>query len=201
MSISVESPSASTPTTASGPASAGIQVNSRSVNPPAALTRQAATAATSDAAERTIDRWAAACPWRRRGATMASTRKETAGRRSAVRARRAGSLMRAGSSLEQVQVIGDHGASDAEDQDGDGEAEGDLRHRDADGEEHPHHVRGEASKGGQVDVDGIEHQLDAEEDADGVPAGDDAEEADGEEDGGEGEIGAEAHAYSSGLAK
>src|SRR5882762_8806238 len=117
---------------------------------------------------------------------MASTRKETAGRSSEVRASRAGSIMRAGSSLEEVQVIGHHGAPDAEDQDGDGEAEGDLGHRDADGEEredHPHHVRVEAREGDQVDVDGIEHQLDAEE------------------GGGEGEIGAEAHAYSSGLAK
>src|SRR5712692_3714955 len=204
MSMSVESPSASTPTTASGPASAGIQLNSRSENPPAALTRQAATAATRAAADKTIDRYPAARPWRRRGATTARTRKDTAGSSSAVRARMAGLLIRVVSSLEQVQVIGHHGAAEPEDQDDNGEAERDLRHRDGDGEhgeDHPDHVRVVAREGDQVDVDGIDHELDAEQDANGIPARDDAEEADGEEGGGQREIGAEAHAYSSGLAK
>ena len=57
----------------------------------------------------------------------------------------------------------------------------------------PDDVAVEAREGDQVDVDGVQHQLDAEQDADGVAPRDDAEEADAEEHGGEGEIGLEPH--------
>ena len=55
-------------------------------------------------------------------------------------------------------------------------------------EDHPGDVAVEAGERHQVDVDGVQHQLDAEQDADGVAAREHAEEADGEDDGGEVEV-------------
>ncbi len=49
------------------------------------------------------------------------------------------------------------------------------------------------AEGDEVDVDGVEHQLDAEQDPDGVAPGEHAEEADGEHESGQGEIGVERH--------
>src|ERR1700675_1592626 len=108
------------------------------------------------------------------------------------------------SASEEIQVIGDDRALHPEDEDDDRQSQRHLGHGDRNGErgeDHPYHVGVEAREGDQVDVDGVEHQLDAEEDADGVPPRHDAEEADGEEHRGEREVGAEAHGYSSGLAK
>src|SRR4029450_10397186 len=106
-------------------------------------------------------------------------------------ARVPGSVMARGSSPGAVEMVGDGGPPHPEDEDHQGEAKRYLRHRDADGEQrehHSHHVAVEAREGNQVDVDGVEHELDTEEDADGVPARDHAEEPDREEHRGEDEI-------------
>src|SRR3990170_480122 len=130
--------------------------------------------------------------------------KAQAGSSRARSAGKAGSVMGERSSSEDVQVIGDDRALHPEDEDDDRQPQRHLGHGDRDGErgkDHPDHVGVEAREGDQVDVDGVEHQLDAEQDADGVPPRDDTEEADGEEHRGEGQVRAEAHGYSSGLAK
>ena len=57
----------------------------------------------------------------------------------------------------------------------------------------PMSVAVEPAERDEVDVDRVQHQLDAEQDADGVAAGHRAEEADAEDHRGEREIGLEAH--------
>ena len=109
-----------------------------------------------------------------------------------------------GQHYDNEWLIGDGRALRAEDEDDDGEPQRHLGHGDGDGErgeDHAHHVGVVAREGDQVDVDGVEHQLDAEQDADGVPPRHHAEEADGEEHRGEREVGAETHCHSSGRAK
>src|SRR6266542_1744126 len=197
-SMRAESPSARTPTVASGPASAGIHVQSHSDSPPLrVVSRSAPMAAARAPAAKSTDRPAAARPCRRSGATTARMTKAAAGRSRARRAGRAGSVMGFPSTFEDVQVVGHHRALHPEDEDDDSEAERHLGHRDGNGEggeDHAHDVGIEAREGDEVDVDGVQHELDAEEDAHGIPPCHHAKEADGEEDGGQGEIGTEAHA-------
>src|SRR5262245_24401101 len=135
---------------------------------------------------------------------MASSRNAVAGSRTVASASDPGSLIGARLPSQDVQVIGHCRPPHPEDQDDQGEAESDLGDGDADGEhgeDEPRGVGVEAREGHEVDVDGVQHELDAEQDADGVAAGDDPEEADGEQRGGEREVRLEPHAYSSGLAK
>ena len=75
-------------------------------------------------------------------------------------------------------------------------ADGDLGHGDGDDEQREDdaaQVTGEAREGHQVDVDRVQHQLDAEQDADRVAPGHHAEEPDGEHQRPQREIGAERH--------
>ena len=53
----------------------------------------------------------------------------------------------------------------------------------------PRHRAVEVREGDQVDVDGVQHELEAEEDADGVPPREHPEEPDREHRGGEEEVG------------
>src|SRR5713226_4615751 len=119
--MSAESPSASTPMVASGPASAGIQLHSHTEQPPPPARRKAAMAATSAAAENTMDRYAAGRPSLRNGPARARMTKAQAGSSRAISAAKAGSVMSAGSAPEDVQVIGDGRALRAKDEDDDGE--------------------------------------------------------------------------------
>src|SRR5713226_7861011 len=103
------------------------------------------------------------------------------------------------SSSQDVQMIGHHRAPDAEDQDDQGQAQRYLGHGDRNrenGEDHPGRVAAEAGEGDQVDVDGIEHELDAQQDADGIAPGDHAEETGREQDGRQGEVGLQSHRLS-----
>src|SRR5688572_20986980 len=99
--------------------------------------------------------------------------------------RRGRAIRRWSSSLQQVEVVRHHGAADPEEKNDDGQAERGLSYCDADGEDRENHSRdiaAESRERDQVDVDRVQHQLDAQQDADGVATGDDAEEANAEDD-------------------
>src|SRR5262245_7775681 len=182
----VESVSASTPTPVSGPASSGIQGQSRRLKLPKGDSQNARAACHSAAAAKMIDRYAAERPARASGGRMESSRNAAPVNESAVRARWPGSAT-VGLPAEEVQVVGHGRPPDPEDQDHQRQAEGDLGHRDADREHREHHAAGiavEARERDEVDVHGVQHELDAEEDPDRVPASGHAEEPDSQQGGG-----------------
>src|SRR5947207_3266825 len=89
------------------------------------------------------------------------------------------------SAFEQVQVVGVHGPPHPEDRDDDGQSHADFGHRDRDDEQRedqPGQVGLEARERHEVDVDRVQHQLDAEQDADGIPPRQHTEEPDGEDE-------------------
>ena len=93
-------------------------------------------------------------------------------------------------------MIRHHGAPDAEQQDDDGQAHRRFCDGDADGEQgedHPDLAAAESGERDQVDIDRVEHQLDAEQNADGVASRHDTEQADAEHDGGEYQVRLQAH--------
>src|SRR5207302_3224148 len=160
--------------------------------PPGATTtapRGSARAPPGGPATTSWRRRAARRPWRRWrwrprvgrfGAAAGSARwpgsSRTAGQAPGGRAR---ASRCARSAPQQVEVVGLDGPAHAEDHDDDGEADRDFGHRDGDGEQRedqPGQVVAKAREGYEVDVHGVEHQLDAEQDADGVLAREHAEE-------------------------
>src|SRR5258707_2179063 len=180
---SLPSAAGTTPRSATG-------IASRSSRGPMSATaaRQAETAATSAPAESTMESHAAALPERRSGTIRLSRPKDKAGASQAQSAKLPDAAM-VRLAPEEVQVVRHRGAADPVDEDDQGQAQRHLRHRDADGEhgeDHPGDVAQEAGEGHQVDVDRVEHQLDAEQDADGVSPGEHAEQPDAEEHGGQG---------------
>src|SRR2546426_11287863 len=95
------------------------------------------------------------------------------------------------SAFEQVQVVGVHGPPHPEDRDDDGQSHADFGHRDRDDEQRedqPGQVGLEARERHEVDVDRVQHQLDAEQDADGIPPRQHTEEPDGEDERGQNEV-------------
>src|SRR5215475_14008595 len=189
-SIAWVSESTMTPTEAIGPPSAGSHVHIASPTRPRVQTVRAAANASAIAR---IDTSPASRPARRSGATTASRTKATNG--SARTASGSPTLGVIGLATEQVETVCLDGPANAEDRDHDGQPDGDLGDRDGDREERedqPRHVAAEARERDQIDVDGIEHQLDAEQDADRVPARQHAEEADGEHERGQREVRREA---------
>src|SRR5262245_32065917 len=174
------------PTEAMGPPSAGSHVHVASTTRPRAQTVRADANASAIAR---IDTSPAARPARRSGATTASRTKARNG--SARTKSDKPTLGATWLATEQIEAVRLDGPANAEDRDDDGQPDGDLGDRDGNREERedePRHVAAEAREGDQIDVDGVEHQLDAEEDADRVPARQDAEEADGEHERGQGEV-------------
>src|SRR5262249_42113432 len=166
------------PTEAMGPPSAGSHVHVASTTRPRAQTVKAARNASAMAR---IDTSPAARPARRTGAATASSTKARNG--SARTESGKPTLGAIGLATEEIEAVRRDGPANAEDRDDDGEPDGDLGDRDGDREERedqPCHVAAEARECDQIDVDGVEHQLDAEQDADRVPARQHAEEADGE---------------------
>src|SRR5215510_1566457 len=153
-----------TPTEAIGPSSAGSHVHSASPTRPRAQTVRAAANASAIAR---IDTSPAARPARRSGATTAS---RTNARNGSPRMQSGKPTLGAiGLATEQIEAVRLDGPANAEDRDDDGQPDGDLGDRDRDREERedqPCHVPAEARERDQIDVDGIEHQLDAEQDAD-----------------------------------
>src|SRR5438309_1747259 len=162
------------PTVAIGPPSAGIHAHVVSATKPSTQTVSAPANATAIEA---IDTRPAPEPLRRSGATTASRRKAAKG----IPRTRSGSQALASTALppQQVEAVRLDGSPDAEDRDDDRQPDGDLGDRDGDreeGEDQPRQVSVEARERDQVDVDGVEHQLDPEQDADRVAAGEDTEE-------------------------
>src|SRR5262245_47194698 len=95
------------------------------------------------------------------------------------------------SAFEEIQMVRHYRATDAEEKNDDGKAQRSLSHGDADREHREHHagdIGAETRKRHQIDVDGIQHQLDAEKNAYGVAARHDAEQPDAENDGGERQV-------------
>src|SRR5262245_27623258 len=175
-----------TPTEAIGPSSAGSHVHIASPTRPRVQTARAAANASAIAR---IDTSPASRPARRSGATTASRTKATNG--SARTASGSPTLVVIGLATEQVETVRLDGPANAEDRDDDGQPDGDLGDRDGDREERedqPDDVAAEARERNLVDVDGVEYELDAEQDADRVPARQDAEQADGEDQGGQREV-------------
>src|SRR5437763_1119172 len=94
-------------------------------------------------------------------------------------------------SPEQVEAVRLDRPPHAEDCDHDREPHGDFRDGDGDREQRedqPGEVAVEARERDQVDVDGVQHQLDPEQDADRVAAGQDPEETDREHERGQDQI-------------
>src|SRR5207247_1296541 len=187
-SIGAESPSRSRPTVAIGPPSPGSHGMMSVPCVPSRQSRSAVTKATAIAITLTHP---ADTPRRRRGRTSARSRNAPNG----------SARTSSASATEQVEPIGVDGAAHAEDHDDDGEPHGDLGHGDRDreeGEEQPDRIGVQAGEGDEVDVHGVEHELDAEEDPDRVAPREDPEEPDREHKGGDDEIGVEpGHAQSS----
>src|SRR5882672_3509654 len=166
------------PTVAIGPPSAGIHAHVVSATK---APRQTASAAANASSIAPIDTSAAREPARRSGATTASRTKATKG------IPRTNSGSQTGESIalapEQVEAVRLDRPPDPEDRDDDRQPDGDLGDRDGDREERedqPRQVAVESRERDEIDVDRVEHQLDAEQDADRVPACQDSEEADGE---------------------
>src|SRR6267142_758068 len=177
-SMAVLSESTRSPTEAIGPPSAGSHVHVASTTRPRV---QTVTAAANASAIATIDTIPAGRPARRSGATTASRTKATNG--SARTESGSQTLAPIGLATEQVEAVRLDGPADPADRDDDRQPDGDLGDRDGDREERedqPRHVAAEARERDEIDVDRVEHQLDAEQDADRVPACQDSEEADGE---------------------
>src|SRR5262245_742992 len=178
------------PTEAMGPPSAGSHVHVASTTRPRARTARAAANASAIAK---MDTSPAVRPARRSGATTASRTNARNG--SARTASGKPTLGPIGLATEQVEAVRLDGPANAEDRDDDGQPDGDLGDRDGDREEREDQtgdVTAEARERDQVDVDRVEHQLDAEQDADRVPARQHAEQADGEDQGGQREVRREA---------
>src|SRR5205823_14200355 len=88
----------------------------------------------------------------------------------------------------QVELVGVDAGLVAEDEQDDGQAHADLDggHEDHEqGEDLAHHRVAEGAEGDQVDVDGVEHQLDRHQHQHRVAAGEDAVYADAEQHRGE----------------
>src|SRR5437867_9474560 len=166
------------PTVAIGPPSAGIHAHVVSLTKPSVQTVRAAPNASAIAP---IDTRPARGPTRRSGATTARRTKATKGSpRTSSGSQTLGAIALA---TEQVEAVRLDGPANAEDRDDDRQPDRDLGDRDGDGEERedePRHVPVEARERDEVDVDGVEHQLDPEQDADCVATGQDTEEADRE---------------------
>src|SRR3989442_11237398 len=163
------------PTVAIGPPSAGIHTHVVSPTKPSDQTVSAPPRATAIAP---IDTRPARGPLRRSGVTTASKTKATKG----IPRTESGSQTLASTALapEQVEAVCLDRPPHSEDPDGDRQPAGNLGHRDGDREERedqPRQVPVEASERDQVDVDGVEHQLDPEQDADRVAAGADTQKA------------------------
>src|SRR5688572_504268 len=190
-SIAADSSSTRRPTVAIGPPSPGIHDHSASPPRPSARMRRART---NDVPMATMPSQPAGRPERRRGRTRAWATNAANGK---ARTARAVAVMALPS--QKVEMIGVDRPPYPEDHDHDGQPEADLGHGDGDGEEREdqaHHVAVEAREGYEVDVDGVQHQLDAEQDAHGVAPAQDAEQTDDEDQRGEDEIGRERHEVS-----
>ena len=93
-------------------------------------------------------------------------------------------------------MIGHDSTADPEQQDDDGQSHRGFGDGDADredGKDHPDLAAAESGERDQIDVDRVEHQLDAEQDADRVASRHDTEQADAKHDGGEYEVRLQAH--------
>src|SRR5262249_36815060 len=126
------------------------------------------------------------------GPTTASSRNETKG----MARTRSGNATSTVTTLapQEVEAVRLHRAPPAEDRNDDREPYRDVGARDrarATGEDQPPQVAVEAREGDQIDVDSVQHQLDPEQDADRVAAGQDAEEADREDERGQDQVGRE----------
>src|SRR5881628_3460587 len=198
-------PSTQTPTEAMGPPSAGSHDQSTAGFSPRATgiaCHDMAPAVRNAPAMARIETAAAGCPRRRSGRISPMARKLAKGSAST-------SSASSGEPMRTLSPAVDRGgrprsSAHAEDHDDDGEADRDFGHRDRDGEQRedePGQVGAEAREGDEVDVHRVEHQLDAEQDADSVPARQHAEEADDEDERGEHEVGVERHPQSSARAK
>src|SRR5688572_6297620 len=145
---------------ASGPSAPGSQGHcmtnepaSRGVAMPAA--RQPTMAAMNAARAQAIETNAAGRPDLRSGGSSPMARNDAAGSSSAASANPTGLVVMA-SSLQPVHVIGGRGLPRAEQENDDGQSEGHLRHRDADGEQREDHAgvdAAEPAEGDEVDVD------------------------------------------------
>src|SRR2546427_6415634 len=176
--MAFESGSTSRPTVAVGPSSPGIQLHVASLPSPSPHTTTATRNAATIAA---IETAPAAPPARRSGATTARRTKLANGRPRT----RTGSQTFASitSAPEQVEAVGLHPPPHTEDHDDDRPPHRDLGDRDRDREERedqPEEVAVESGEGDQIDVHGVEHQLDPEQDPDRAAPREDAEEADRE---------------------
>src|SRR3989337_4015784 len=93
-----------------------------------------------------------------------------------------------------MQFICFHRAPNPEDQNDDGKPQRDLGDGDGNGEQRENQSRRlarEARERDEIHVDRVQHQFDAQEDPDGVPPRQDAEEADREEAGRQDQVGLE----------
>src|SRR5436309_505076 len=152
------------------------------------------------AARAAIETAPAAPPARRSGATTARRTKLANGRpRTRTGSQTSASIT---SAPEQVEAVGLHRPPHTEDHDDDRQPQRDLGDRDRDREERedqPEEVAVESGEGDQIDVHGVEHQFDPEQDPDRVAPREDAKEADREHERREREVRGQAH--SSVLAK
>src|SRR5438309_53138 len=163
-----------------GPSSAGIQLHVASLPSPSPHTSTATRNAGAIAA---IETAPAAPPARRSGATTARRTKLANGRPRT----RTGSQTFASitSAPEQVEAVGLHRPPHTEDHDDDRQPQRDLGDRDRDREERedqPEEVAVESGEGDQIDVHGVEHQFDTEQDPDRVAPREDVKEDDHEHD-------------------
>src|SRR5688500_3499001 len=166
------------PTVAIGPPSPGSH-GTRTL--PRTPPSQVWIAATNASPIATMPVHPAALPRRRSGRTSAISRNAASG----------SARTRSGLPTEEVEAIGVDGPAHAEDDDDEGEADGHFRHRDRDGEhreEQAHGIAVHPREGNQIDVDRVQHELDAEEDPDGVAPGHHAEETDREHEGGDDQV-------------
>src|SRR5438093_1555241 len=159
---------------------------------PSFVIQNAFTAAANEIAIAAIDTSPAGRPVRRSGPTTASSRNAAKGSART----RSGSATSGVTALppQQVEAVRLDRPPHAEDHDDDCESHGDLGDGDGDreqGEDQPQQVAVKAREGNQVDVDGIQHQLDPEQDTDRVAAGQDPEEPDREHERGQDQIGRE----------
>src|SRR5206468_2056138 len=185
-SIALLSGSTRTPTVAIGPPSAGIHPHVRSATNSRA---QTARAAPNEIAIAAIETRPAPRPVRRSGPTIASSRNAPKG--SARTSSGSPTSRVTALSPEQVEAVRLDRPPHAEDCDHDREPHGDFRDGDGDREQRedqPGEVAVEARERDQVDVDGVQHQLDPEQDADRVAAGQDPEETDREHERGQDQI-------------
>src|SRR2546421_12351644 len=124
---------------------------------------------------------AAALPRRRSGRTSARSRKDTNG----------SARTRSALSTEEIETVGVDRAPHPEDDDDDGETDRDFGDGDRDredGEQQADGIAVQPREGDEVDGDRVQHQLDPEEDPDGVAPREHAEQPDREHKGGDDQV-------------